>query len=115
MQAMIGAPYPAHFNADPKTPAEWKELINRRAKLAIAGLPAMNVSLVLLFERQAHIHDVWGGWMAGQVSMLGLPGGSGTRCAGASGITTADSTVRSGRTPPVASAFSSRIVSGSTP
>ena len=35
MQAMIGAPYPPHFNADPKTPAEWKELIDRRAKLSI--------------------------------------------------------------------------------
>src|SRR5262245_20015163 len=41
MEAMIGAPYPPHFNADPKTPAEWKELIDRRAKLAIANLPAM--------------------------------------------------------------------------
>src|SRR5215467_5264464 len=36
--------------------------------------------------------------MAGQVSMLGLLAGSGTRCAGASGSTTVDSTVRSGRT-----------------
>src|SRR5580704_18811751 len=34
----------------------------------------------------------------GQVSMLGLAAGSGTRCAGGSGSTTADSTVRSGRT-----------------
>ena len=31
MQAMIGAPYPPHFNADPKNAAEWKELIDRRA------------------------------------------------------------------------------------
>src|SRR5215831_18125016 len=34
----------------------------------------------------------------GQVSMLGSPGGSGTSWAGGSGITTADSTLRSGRT-----------------
>jgi monoterpene epsilon-lactone hydrolase len=39
--AMIGAPYPPHFNADPKTLADWKELIDRRAKLAIANIPAM--------------------------------------------------------------------------
>src|SRR5262245_48110408 len=37
MEAMIGAPYPPHFNADPKTPAEWKELIERRAKQSIAN------------------------------------------------------------------------------
>ena len=41
MQALIGAPYPPHFNADPKTPAEWKELINARAALVIKGLPAL--------------------------------------------------------------------------
>ena len=45
MQAMIGAPFPPHFNADPKTPAEWKELIDRRAKLSIAGIPAMKEKL----------------------------------------------------------------------
>jgi epsilon-lactone hydrolase len=50
MQAMIGAPYPPHFNADPKTPAEWKELIDRRAKLAIAGIPAMKQKLGVKVE-----------------------------------------------------------------
>ncbi|BAM86324.1 alpha/beta hydrolase fold-3 domain protein precursor [Bradyrhizobium oligotrophicum S58] len=50
MQAMIGAPYPPHFNADPKTPAEWKELIERRAKLAIAGIPAMKEKLGVKVE-----------------------------------------------------------------
>ena len=50
MQAMIGAPYPPHFNADPKTPAEWKELIDRRAKLSIAGIPAMKEKLGVKVE-----------------------------------------------------------------
>jgi epsilon-lactone hydrolase len=50
MQALIGAPYPPHFNADPKTPAEWKELIDRRAKQAIAGLPAMKEKLGVKVE-----------------------------------------------------------------
>jgi monoterpene epsilon-lactone hydrolase len=50
MQAMIGAPYPPHFNADPKTPAEWKELIDRRAKLAIANIPAMKEKLGVKIE-----------------------------------------------------------------
>jgi epsilon-lactone hydrolase len=50
MQAMIGAPYPSHFNADPKTPAEWKELIDRRAKLSIANIPAMKEKLGVRVE-----------------------------------------------------------------
>lgn len=50
MQAMIGAPYPPHFNADPKTPAEWKELIDRRAKEAIANIPAMKAKLGVKVE-----------------------------------------------------------------
>src|SRR3954454_24412953 len=45
MQALIGAPYPPHFNADPKTAAEWKDLIDRRAKLSIANIPAMKEKL----------------------------------------------------------------------
>jgi len=45
MQKMIAAPYPPHFNADPKDAAEWKELINRRAAGAIAALPAMKEKL----------------------------------------------------------------------
>lgn len=50
MQAVIGAPYPPHFNADPKTPSEWKELIDRRAKMAIAGIPAMKAKLGVKVE-----------------------------------------------------------------
>lgn len=50
MQAMIGTPFPPHFNADPKTAAEWKELIDRRAKLAIAGIPAMKEKLGVKVE-----------------------------------------------------------------
>ncbi|MGX1102841.1 MULTISPECIES: alpha/beta hydrolase [Bradyrhizobium] len=58
MQAMIGAPYPPHFNADPKTPAEWKELIDRRAKLLIAGVPALKAKLGVKVEetRLAGVH-----------------------------------------------------------
>jgi acetyl esterase/lipase len=58
MQAMIGAPYPPHFNADPKTPAEWKELIERRAKLSIANIPAMKEKLGVKVEetRIAGVH-----------------------------------------------------------
>ena len=50
MQAMIGAPYPPHFNADPKNAAEWKELIDRRAKLAVANIPAMKEKLGVKVE-----------------------------------------------------------------
>ena len=58
MQAMIGAPDPPHFNADPKTPAEWKELIDRRAKLLIAGIPALKAKLGVKVEetRLAGVH-----------------------------------------------------------
>jgi monoterpene epsilon-lactone hydrolase len=58
MQAMIGAPYPPHFNADPKTPAEWKELIDRRAKQAISAIPAMKDKLGVKVEetRIAGVH-----------------------------------------------------------
>jgi epsilon-lactone hydrolase len=37
IQALIVGPYPPHMNADPKSADEWKELINRRAALAIAS------------------------------------------------------------------------------
>jgi acetyl esterase/lipase len=50
MQKLIGAPYPPHFNADPKTADEWKELINRRAAGAIALLPAMKQKLGVKVE-----------------------------------------------------------------
>lgn len=58
MQAMIGTPYPPHFNADPKTSAEWKELIDRRAKQAIANIPAMKAKLGVKVEetRLAGVH-----------------------------------------------------------
>ena len=58
MQAMIGAPYPPHFNADPKTPAEWKELIDRRAKLLIDGIPTLKAKLGVKVEetRIAGVH-----------------------------------------------------------
>ena len=38
-QALIAAPYPPHFNADPKTAAEWKELINARAAVTAKAVP----------------------------------------------------------------------------
>src|SRR4029077_15821908 len=58
MGGMIGPPHPPHFNADPKTPAEWKELIERRAKLSIANIPAMKEKLGVKVEetRIAGVH-----------------------------------------------------------
>ncbi len=50
IQALIAGPYPPHMNADPKSAAEWKELINRRAALAIANLPAMKEKLGVTVE-----------------------------------------------------------------
>jgi acetyl esterase/lipase len=40
-QKLIGNPYPPHFNADPMTAQEWKDLVNARAKLALNAVPAM--------------------------------------------------------------------------
>ncbi len=45
MQALIGGPYPPHFNADPKNAAEWKELINQRSALVIKGIPSLKDKL----------------------------------------------------------------------
>ena len=45
VQALIGAPYPPHMNADPRSAAEWKALIDRRAALIVAALPAMEETL----------------------------------------------------------------------
>jgi len=45
MQALIAGAYPPHFNADPKSSTEWKELINQRAALVIKGIPAMKEKL----------------------------------------------------------------------
>jgi len=51
MQAMIAAPYPPHFNADPKDAAEWKELVGRRAALVLASLSAIKEKLGVAVER----------------------------------------------------------------
>ena len=50
MQALIGAPYPAHFDAAPGNSAEWKELINRRAALTIAAIPALKEKMGVTVE-----------------------------------------------------------------
>jgi acetyl esterase/lipase len=50
LQKLIGNPYPSHFNADPKTAQEWKDLINARAKLGASGVPAMKEKLGVTVE-----------------------------------------------------------------
>lgn len=45
MQALIGAPYPPHFNAAPKDAAAWKELIGQRTAPVIAMIPALKEKL----------------------------------------------------------------------
>jgi monoterpene epsilon-lactone hydrolase len=50
IQALIAGPYPPHMNADPKSADEWKELINRRAALAAAAVPAMKEKLGVTVE-----------------------------------------------------------------
>ena len=40
-QKLIGNSYPPHFNADPTTAQEWKDLVNSCAKLALNAVPAM--------------------------------------------------------------------------
>ena len=50
MQALIGGAYPPHFNADPKSPAEWKELIERRVAPTIAAIPALEERLGVSHE-----------------------------------------------------------------
>ena len=50
IQALIAGPYPPHMNADPKSADEWKELINRRAAQAVAGLPALKEKLGVTVE-----------------------------------------------------------------
>lgn len=50
LQALIKAPYPPHFNADPKTADEWKALINQRAQLIVAALPAVKEKLGVTVE-----------------------------------------------------------------
>jgi acetyl esterase/lipase len=41
VQALIATPFPPHMNAEPKNAAEWKDLIERRAALTRAAVPAM--------------------------------------------------------------------------
>ncbi|WP_315838825.1 alpha/beta hydrolase [Bradyrhizobium prioriisuperbiae] len=50
LQALIKAPYPPHFNADPKTADEWKTLINQRAQLIMTALPAVKEKLGVTVE-----------------------------------------------------------------
>ena len=50
MQALIGNPFPPHMNADPKSAAEWKTLIDQRAALSIAALPAMREKMGVTVE-----------------------------------------------------------------
>jgi acetyl esterase/lipase len=50
MQALIGAPYPPHFNAAPKNAAEWRELVERRAAPAITGSPALQAKMGVTVE-----------------------------------------------------------------
>ena len=50
LQKLIAAPYPPTFNADPKTAAEWKALIDQRAAAAIALLPAVKEKLGVRVE-----------------------------------------------------------------
>ncbi|HXP72888.1 MAG TPA: alpha/beta hydrolase [Stellaceae bacterium] len=50
LQKLIGAPYSPTFNADPKTAAEWKTLIDQRAAAAIGLLPAMKEKLGVKVE-----------------------------------------------------------------
>jgi len=50
MKAMIGAPYPDHFNAAPANAEEWKALVERRAKPLIASLPALQEKMGVTVE-----------------------------------------------------------------
>ena len=49
-QALIGNPYPPTFNADPKSAAEWKDLINARAALAAKNVPMLKEKLGVTVE-----------------------------------------------------------------
>ena len=50
LQAIIAAPYPPTWNANPHDAAEWKELIARRAAAAAAALPALRDKLGVTIE-----------------------------------------------------------------
>jgi acetyl esterase/lipase len=49
-QALIAAPYPPHFNADPKTAAEWKALIDARAAVTARVVPGLKERFQLTVE-----------------------------------------------------------------
>jgi epsilon-lactone hydrolase len=49
-QALIAAPYPPFFNADPKTAAEWKDLINARAAVTARVVPVLKDRFRLAVE-----------------------------------------------------------------
>ncbi len=45
MQALIAAPYPTYFNADPKNAQEWKTLIQERTQFALKTIPPLKEML----------------------------------------------------------------------
>jgi hypothetical protein len=51
LQNLIGNPYPPHFNADPKTAQDWKDLINARAKVTASAVPAMKEKFGVTVEQ----------------------------------------------------------------
>ena len=51
LQKLIGNPYPPHFNADPKTAQDWKDLINARAKVTASAVPAMKEKFGVTVEQ----------------------------------------------------------------
>jgi len=50
MQALISAPYPPYFNADPKNDQEWKTLINERTQFSLKAIPALKEMLQVSIE-----------------------------------------------------------------
>jgi monoterpene epsilon-lactone hydrolase len=50
IQALIANPFPPHMNADPKSPTEWHALIDQRAALIVAALPAMREKMGVTVE-----------------------------------------------------------------
>jgi monoterpene epsilon-lactone hydrolase len=50
-QAQIAIAYPPHFNANPKTAAEWKELVEFRAAPVRAAMPALAEKLGVTYEK----------------------------------------------------------------
>jgi epsilon-lactone hydrolase len=50
MQGLISLPYPAHFNADPKSADEWRALVAQRAKVTTDALPAFKQALGVTVE-----------------------------------------------------------------